>query len=70
MGRMRNNVANDEGLQSQGVEDEILVFYFELLTTQNLKSSVVPDVLGRSSKSEVQRANNMAELIPSLEFTN
>ena len=70
MGRMRANVANDEGLQSQGVEDEIVVFYFELLTTQNLKSPVVPDALGRSSKSEVQRVTNMAELIPSLEFTN
>lgn len=50
------NVANVGGLQSQGVEGEVVVLYFEPLTRQNLKSSGVPDVLGRSSKSEDQRA--------------
>jgi hypothetical protein len=63
------NVANVGGLQSQGVEGDVVVLYFELLTTQNLKSSGVPDVLGRSSKSEAQRVNDMAKSIPSLEFT-
>jgi len=55
------NVANVGGLQSQGVEGEVVVLYFEPLTTQNLKSSGVPDVLGRSSKSEAQRVNNTAK---------
>ncbi len=63
------NVANFGGLQSPGVEGDVVVFYFEPLTTQNLKSSGVPDVLGRSSKSEAQRVNNMAKPIPSFEFT-
>jgi hypothetical protein len=63
------NVANVGGLQSQGVEGDVVVLYFESLTTQNLKSSGVPDVLGRSSKSEAQRVNDMAKSIPSLEFT-
>ena len=36
------NVANVGGLQSQGVKGEVVVFYFEPLTTQNLKSSGVP----------------------------
>ncbi len=36
------NVANAGGLQSQGVKGEVVVFYFEPLTTQNLKSSGVP----------------------------
>jgi len=31
-----------------GVEGDVVVLYFEPLTTQNLKSSGVPDVLGRS----------------------
>jgi hypothetical protein len=55
------NVANVGGLQSQGVGGDVVVLYFEPLTTQNLKSSGVPDVLGRSSKSEAQRVNNMAK---------
>jgi hypothetical protein len=38
-------VANVGGLQSQGVEGEVVVLYFEPLTTQNLKSSGVPDGL-------------------------
>jgi hypothetical protein len=63
------NVANVGGLQSQGVEGDVVVLYFESLTTQNLKSSGVPDVLGRSSKSEAQRVNDMAISIPSLVFT-
>jgi hypothetical protein len=54
------NVANVGGLQIQGVKGEAVVLYFESLTTQNLKSSGVPDVLGRSSKSEAQRVNNRA----------
>ena len=37
------NVANVGGLQSQGVEGEVVVLYFEPLTTQNLKSSGVPE---------------------------
>jgi hypothetical protein len=55
------NVANAGGIQSPGVKGEVVVFYFEPLTTQNLKSSGVPDVLGRSSKSEAQRVNNTAK---------
>jgi len=37
------NVANVGGLQSQGVEGDVVVLYFEPLTTQNLKSSGVPE---------------------------
>jgi hypothetical protein len=37
------NVANVGGLQSQGVEGEVVVLYFEPLTTQSLKSSGVPE---------------------------
>ncbi len=37
------NVANVGGLQSQGVEGEVVVLYFEPLTTQNLRSSGVPE---------------------------
>ena len=37
------NVANAGGLKSQGVKGEVVVFYFEALTTQNLKSSGVPE---------------------------
>jgi hypothetical protein len=37
------NVANVGGLQSQGVEGDVVVLYFESLTTQNLKSSGVPE---------------------------
>ena len=37
------NVANVGGLQSQGVKGEVVVIYFEPLTTQNLKSSGVPE---------------------------
>jgi hypothetical protein len=36
------NVANVGGLQSQGVEADVVVLYFESLTMQNLKSSGVP----------------------------
>ena len=54
------NVANVGGFQIRGVKGEVVVLYFESLTTQNLKSSGVPDVLGRSSKSEAQRVNNRA----------
>mgnify|MGYP006926388681 CR=1 FL=1 len=41
------NVAKAGGLQSQGVKGDVVVLYFESLTTQNLKSSGVPDLLGR-----------------------
>ena len=54
------NVASVGGLQIQGVKGDVVVLYFESLRTQNLKSSGVPDVLGRSSKSEAQRVNNRA----------
>jgi len=37
------NVANVGGLQIQGVKGEVVVLYFESLTTQNLKSSGVPE---------------------------
>ena len=37
------NVANVGGLQSQGVEGDVVVLYSESLTTQNLKSSGVPE---------------------------
>jgi hypothetical protein len=63
------NVANVGGLQIPGVKGEVVVLFFEPLTTQNLTSSGVPDVLGRSSKSEAQKVNNMAKTIPSLKFT-
>jgi hypothetical protein len=36
-------VANVGGLQSQGVEGEVVVLYFKPLTTQNLKFSGVPE---------------------------
>jgi hypothetical protein len=36
-------VANVGGLQSQGVEGDVVVIYFKSLTTQNLKSSGVPE---------------------------
>ncbi len=39
----RPHVANAGGLQSPGVKGEVVVFYFERLTTQNLKSSGVPE---------------------------
>ena len=63
------NIANVGGLQIQGVKGEVVVLYFDPLTTQNLKSSGVPDLLGRSSKSEAQRVNNMANSISSFDFT-
>ena len=37
------NVANVGGLQIQGVKGEVVVLYFEPLTTQNLKFSGVPE---------------------------
>jgi hypothetical protein len=37
------NVANVGWLQIQGVKGEVVVLYFEPLTTQNLKSSGVPE---------------------------
>ena len=46
------NAAKVGGLQSQGVKGEVVVVYRDPLTTQDLKSSGFPDVLGRSSKSE------------------
>jgi len=52
-----------------GVKGEIVVIYLDPLTTQDLKFSGFPDVLGRSSKSEAQRVNNMAKWIPSFEYT-
>jgi len=63
------NVAKAGGLQSPGVKGEIVVGYLDPLTTQDLKFSGFPDVLGRSSKSEAQRVNNMAKSTPFLEFT-
>jgi hypothetical protein len=53
-----------EGLRFKASEAEVVVLYFEPLATQNLKSSGFPDVLGRSSKSEAQRGNNMAKSRP------
>ena len=45
------NVANVGGLQIPGVKGEVVVLYFEPLTTQKLKSSGVPDgPLTRSPK--------------------
>jgi hypothetical protein len=43
LSRVDPNVANVGGLQSQGVEGEVVVLYFEPLTTQDLKSSGVPE---------------------------
>jgi hypothetical protein len=63
------NVAKVGGLQSQGVKVEIVVGYIDPLTTQDLKSSGFPVVLGRSSKSEAQRVNNIEKSTPSFEFT-
>jgi hypothetical protein len=37
------NVAKVGGLQSQGVKGDVVVLYFEPLTTPNLKSSGVPE---------------------------
>jgi hypothetical protein len=37
------NVANVGGLQIPGVKGEVVVLYFESLTTQKLKSSGVPE---------------------------
>ena len=37
------NVANGGGLKSQGVKGDVVVLYFKSLTTQNLKSSGVPE---------------------------
>ena len=37
-----SNVANVGGLQIPGVKGEVVVLYFEPLTTQKLKSSGVP----------------------------
>ena len=59
-----------EGFRVKASEGEVVVLYFEPSATQNLKSSGFPDVLGRSSKSEAQRVNNMAKSTPSFEFTN
>jgi hypothetical protein len=42
------NVAKVGGLQSPGVKGEIVVGYLDPLTTQDLRSSGFPDVLGRS----------------------
>ena len=42
------NVAKAGGLQSQGAKVEIVVGYINPLTTQDLKFSGFPDVLGRS----------------------
>ena len=36
------NVANVEGLQIPGAKGDVVVLYFESLTTQKLKSSGVP----------------------------
>ena len=44
------NVAKVGGLQSQGVKGEIVVGYIDPLTTQDLKSSGFPSLLGRSWK--------------------
>jgi len=63
------DVAKAGGLQSQGVKGEVVVGYRKSLTTQDLESSGFPDVLGRSSKSEAQRVDNMAKSTRSSEFT-
>jgi len=62
-------VAKVGGLQSQGVKGKIVVGYIDPLTRQDLKSSSFPDVLGRSSKSEAQRVNNIAISTSYFEFT-
>src|SRR5210317_414620 len=67
--RCNPNVAKAGGLQSQGVKGEVVVVYHDPLTTQDLKSSGFPVVLGRSSKGEAQRVNKMAKSTPSFEFT-
>ena len=64
-----------EGFRVKASEGEVVVLYFESSATQNLKSSGFPDVLGRSSKSEDQRGNNMAAFLIlwatlSFEFAN
>jgi hypothetical protein len=41
--KINPNVANVGELQSQGVEGEVVVLYFEPLTTLNLKFSGVPE---------------------------
>jgi hypothetical protein len=41
--RINLNVSNVGGLQIQGVMGDVVVLYFEPLTTQNLKSSGVPE---------------------------
>ena len=60
------NVANVGWLQSPGVKSEVVVLYFEPLTTQNLKFSGVPE----GPLTGAQRANSMAKSILSIEFTN
>ena len=42
-GQTDPNAANVGGLQSPGVKSEVVVFYFEPLTTQNLEFSGVPE---------------------------
>ncbi|MGB9440854.1 MAG: hypothetical protein WCB15_23115, partial [Desulfobacterales bacterium] len=59
-----------EGFRVKASEGAVVVLYFKPSATQNLKSSGFPDVLGRSSKSETQRGDNMAKSTPSFEFTN
>ena len=51
-------------------EGEVLVFYVKPSATRNLKLSGFPDVLGRSSKSEAQRVDNIEKSIQTFEFTN
>jgi hypothetical protein len=41
--RIYPNVANVGGLQIQGVKGDVVVLYFESLTTKKLKSSGVPE---------------------------
>ena len=66
-----NNIKLEASSRKAGAsEGEVVVLYFKPSATQNLKSSGFPDVLGRSSKSEAQRGNNMAKSPPSFEFTN
>jgi hypothetical protein len=55
--------------QSGGVKGEVVVVYPDPLTTQDLKSSGFPDVLGRSSKSEAQRVSKFTKISTSFEFT-
>ena len=49
------DVAKVGELQSQGVKGEAVVTYRNPLTTQDLKFSGFPVLLGRSSKSVAQR---------------